>query len=253
MDGAYASLQASPASGPAAKVFPAWPGVEKVEPPLARALGGKPLEEAHAVFASGGDASAARVPMGKGEAVLLAWPELFQNRHVARADHLALLGALAGTGRPVVFDEFVHDVQREASPVEILREWGFGTFLVLAAAAAAIVFWRRGSRLGPEEDDHRETRVEAVDFVDSLALLYGRTLSEGQALALYEKAFEQSVSARTGLKDQALREKVRELLRGSRPADFGRALMALNEAFRRLDDAKRPRSRGAAQGALRRS
>jgi len=253
VDGAYASLQASTASGPPTKIFPAWPGVEKLEPPLPRALGGKPLEDAHALFASGGDVAVARVPMGKGEAVLLAWPEVFQNRHVAKGDHLALLGALAGSGRPVLFDEFVHDVQREASPVEILREWGFGTFLILAAAAALLVFWRRGSRLGPEEDDHRETRVEAVDFVDSLALLYGRTLSAGQAFGLYEKAFEQSVAARTGLKDKALQEKARELLGGPRPADFGRALMTLNEAFRRLDDAKRSRSRGAAQGALRRS
>ncbi len=202
------------------------------------------------MVAAGNGPAAALSRMGRGEVVLLGCPEVFQNRHLGRADHLGLLSSLAGTGRPAVFDEFVHGSEVQAGTVEILREWGFGTFLVLVAVAALAGFWRRKSRLGPAEDDHRETRVEAVDFVDSLALLYDRTLSGRQALGLYEKAFEQSVAARTGLKGAALEAKVKEVLGEHRPAEFGRALQALNEAYRRLDDAKRPRSRGRAQGAL---
>jgi hypothetical protein len=255
VDGPYAALEVRGAEGKPAKVFPAWPGVAAIDAPSSRGLAGKALDGAHSIFASGQAVSAARTRIGKGEAILLAWPEIFQNRNLGRADHLALLETLAGLGRPVYFDEFVHDVKDEASAVELLREWGFGTFLVLAGAAALVSFWRRKSRVGPEVDDYQETRVEAVDFVESIALLYNRALTPAQALALYEKTFEQAVAARTGAKDEALRAKVRELRGesgGRRGTDFGRELAALNEAFRRLEDAKRPGSRGKDQGALRR-
>ena len=47
----------------------------------------------------GDEALVARQRLGRGEAVVLACPEVFRNSELARADHLDLLEALAGSGR----------------------------------------------------------------------------------------------------------------------------------------------------------
>lgn len=245
----------------ARKVFPAWPGVEKLDPPHRRVLTGAPLDDVHAILATEKGPVAARGRMGKGEVVLLAVPEVFQNAHLRKGDHLALLATLAA-GRKAYFDESVHGLSGEAGSVEILRQWGFGPLLVVAVLASGVAYWRRRVRLGPEEDDARETRVEAVDFVDSLAMLYDRALMRRQALGLYVRAFEQAVAVRTGLKGPALQAKVGELLKhradlkgeGGRDVgalEFQRGLGEINQAFRRLDDAKRPGNRRTDEGARR--
>ena len=262
VNGPYASLKTDwRGEEDARKVFPAWAGVEKLDPPQKRVLAGAPLDDVHAVLATEKGPVAARGRMGKGEVVLLSVPEVFQNAHLAKADHLALLSTLAG-GRKAVFDESVHGLSSEAGTVEILRRWGFGPLLVLAALASLVAYWRKRSRLGPEEDDARETRVEAVDFVDYLAMLYDRSLEKRQALGLYARAFEQAVAVRFGLKGAALEARVRDYVK-SRPdlkgggkkdigaMEFQRGLREINEAFRRLDDAKRPGNRRTDEGARR--
>jgi hypothetical protein len=216
----------------------------------------------HTLFASGTEPAVVRQKMGEGDLVVLALPEIFQNGHLAGGDHLALLDALAESGRPVVFDDFIHGIKGDAGILEILRQWGFGPFLVLAAVAALAAFWRRRTRLGPEEDDHRETRVEAVDLVDSLALLYNRSLLRRQALALYRQAFERALGVQTGLRGPALEARLREFLPGGLPVrpvrgrdlsdgEFQRGLQSVNDAFRRLSDAKRSRSQREAPPAPR--
>ena len=257
----YARLETAPqGEGGTRKVFPLWPGVEKLDPPHRRVLKGPPLSGVHAVFAGGGGPVAARGRMGKGEVLLLSCPEIFQNESLGKADHLALLQSLAG-GRPVVFDESVHGLSGEVGAMEILRQWGFGPALALAAVALLAAYWRKRSRLGPEEDDARETRIEAVDFVDSLAILYNRSLRRKQALAMYAREFEQAVGARTGLQGAALQAKTREFLKsppgseiGGRDlpvAEFQRRLKEINDAFGRLDHAKRAGDRRTGQGARR--
>jgi hypothetical protein len=235
------------------KVFPLWPGVARLEPPATRSIEGAAGLEGVTVFEAGGRAALVHQRRNKGDIIVCSLPEMFQNAHLGRADHLALLDRLAENGRPVFFDEYVHGLQAELGAVEILRRWGFGPFLVLVLLAALASFWRRRVRVGPEEDDARETRVEAVDFVDSLALLYRRMLPRRLALQLYAKAFEKAVSVQTGLRDAALGARIRELLppRPARPArgkdlatnDFNRELETINLAFRRLNDAKRPGDR----------
>lgn len=247
------------AGGAVRKVFPVWPGVDRLEPPTLRGLRGTTALEGLSLFAAGDDPVLLRNRRGRGEIFLCSAPELFQNGLLPRADHLALLDRLAGTGRMVFFDEHVHGAQGGAGVVEILRQWGFGPFLVLIAVAALVSFWRRRVRVGPEEDDARETRVEAVDFVDSLALLYRRMMPRRHALTLYAKEFERAVAVQTGLRDAALKARVADFLppRPSRPAkgkdlpvpDFEKELEQINLAFRRLNDAKRPGSgRPAAAG-----
>lgn len=260
--GRYATLSTRMTEeGTLRKVFPLWKTVRRLAPPRRRTLTGTPAEEAPAVFAAEGGPLIAHRILGKGDLFLLACPEVFQNRLIGEADHLPLLMVLAGTGRPVYFDEFVHGLETRAGILEILGAWGLGPLLILALLTAAAWGWRRRVRLGPPEDDYRESRIEAIDFVDSLALLYDRTLRRRQALALYAKAFEESAAAQTGLRGAALEAKVRDFLKSDpskrsggkdlSPAEFRAGLTAINAAFRRLDDAQRPGSRRKASGTVR--
>ena len=257
VDHRYGSLDVGKSvNGGARKVFPLWPGVARLDPPILRPLTGTTAREGLSLFALPEGSVLSRLRRGKGEIVLCSAPELFQNGLLGKADHLALLEQLAGTGRAVFFDEYVHGIETGAGTMEILRRWGFGPFLAMIVLACLVSFWRRRVRVGPEEDDARETRVEAVDFVDSLALLYRRMMPRRHALTLYAKAFEKAVAVQTGLRDAALKARIEELLppRHVRPAkgkdlpvqDFDRELELINNAFRRLNDAKRPGSRRSA-------
>lgn len=262
VDKAYGSIAIQESGGaPPRKVFPLWPGVARLEPPAGRVFRDPPAGGGVSVFAAGDRPVIVRDRRGRGEIILCSTPELFQNGHLGGADHLALLDRLAEPGRPVFFDEHVHGIQGEAGMLEILRQWGFGPFLVTVVLAALASFWRRRVRIGPEEDDARETRVEAVDFVDSLSQLYRRMLPRRQSLALYAKAFEKAVSAQTGLEGAALETRVREYLpaRPPRPVrgkdlplpEFAVELERINLAFRRLSDAKRPGDRRAVPAGAR--
>jgi hypothetical protein len=260
IDRPYGSIDVGLSPGRTRKVFPVWPGVATLDPPTPRALRGTTAREGVSLFATDDGPVVTRHRRGKGEIILCAAPEMFQNGALGRADHLALLERLAGSDRAVFFDEHVHGIETGAGMVEILRQWGFGPFLGLIVVAALVSFWRRRVRLGPEEDDARETRTEAVDFVDSLATLYRRMLPRRHALTLYAKAFEKAVAVQTGLRDAALQARVEQYLppRASRPGrgkdvappDFEKELELINLAFRRLNDAKRPGSGNpAAAGA----
>lgn len=237
--------------GPTKKVFPLWQDVATLSPPERRILGGPPIDASHTLFSIGGGPLVIRSRLDKGDVFFLTCPEVFQNERLGKANHLEFLLRLAGPNRPVYFDEFVHGMESRAGVLEILGAWGFGPFLVLGLAAALVAFGRNRLRVGPREDDAEETRVEAIDFVDSLALLYNRTLPRRQALRLYLQTFRESVSLRTGLRGPALEARVRELhgkaglptTRGQRDVgayEFQRELDSINDAFRRLEDAKRP-------------
>jgi len=251
IDRPYSSIDIQPVDPTAPrKVFPLWPGVARLDPPATRSIQGAAGLDGVTVFEAGGQAALVRQRRNRGDIIVCSLPELFQNAHLGRGDHLALLDRLAESGRPVFFDEYVHGQQAELGATEILRQWGFGPFLVMILVAALASFWRRRVRVGPEEDDARETRVEAVDFVDSLALLYRRMLPRRHLVSLYAQAFERAAAVQTGLRGPALEQRVKEYLPGgsARPgkgkdlgaADFQRELESINDAFRRLSDAKRP-------------
>ncbi|HEY3119545.1 MAG TPA: DUF4350 domain-containing protein [Vicinamibacteria bacterium] len=234
----------TPPAAATVKVFPAWPGVEHLQPPALRGLGGPALAEAHAVFVANEAPVVACLPQGKGEVVLIAGPEILENRGLGQADHLALLAALAGD-RPVYFDERLHGLGTEAGLVDLLAGWGFGPALVLMGLLALAAFWRARARLGPPDADPADLRSDAVELVDSLGKLYGRALTAEAALELYRASLARAVSARTGLKGTALEARVAALAGPAPPAargrlprpEFRRRLQSLNEAFRRLTHA----------------
>lgn len=223
----YGPLRVAPAAGPLSKVFPGWPGVRALQPPAARVMtAGVPMD-AHAVFAAPTGPAMARWPLGRGDVLLLALPEALENGALQRADHLALLESFA-PGRPVYFDEHVHGLDARPGMLDLMLSWGLGPALVLLVLTALTLLWRERARLGPPHDGHRERRTEAVDLLDSLALLYDRALSPAQALRLYRRGLERAVAAQSGLDGDALARRVKELTGGS-----DESLPALNEAYRR--------------------
>ncbi len=232
------------------KVFPVWPGVRRILPPVKCSTGVPKTPGAHAVVLAGDAPILVRVPLGAGEVFLLPCPEVLQNRHLARGDHLALLEALAGVAekRPVLFDERVHGLTDPPGMAESLAGWGLGPWMILALLTAGAAFWRASARLGPPERDDRDTRSDAVELLDSLADLYDRALHRGDAIRLYHESFVRTLALETRLRGPALEARARDLLDGLTPPAagedlprdrFDRALRTINQAFRRLQDAKR--------------
>ena len=255
--GANEKKTAAPA--PVRKVFPLWPGLSEIRPTSHLGLGGPVLKGFYTVALTGATPVIARETIGAGDVLLLSCPEVFDNRHLGLGHHLALLEALAGgrAGRPVFFDERSHDLGDDAGIAETLGAWGLGPLLLLALLATGAAFWRAAVRVGAPDREDRDTRSDAVELVDSLADLYDRALGRGDAIRLYHESFVHSVAAETGLRGAALEIRARELVeraglfepvaavseaspRNDLPRDrFDRALRILNEAFRRLQDAKR--------------
>jgi hypothetical protein len=223
-----AGVELTSASGTATKVFPALPGVRRLEPPQPRAFADGAPVDAHAVFTIGGRPALLRWPLGRGDVLLLSVPEAIENGALGRADHLRLLEALAGSGRPVYFDEHVHGHEARAGVLDLLTAWGLGPALVLLCLIGVALLWRERARLGAPEDEHHEARTEAIDLLDSLARLYDRALTPAQALRLYRRGLERLVSAQSGLRGEALERRLREL------AGHGEdSLASLNAAYRR--------------------
>ena len=234
---------------PVRKVFPLWPGVVNLVPPTARSLDIPPLPGGHAVFLAGESPLLVRQALGAGDLIFLAAPEILHNPHLGQAHHLALLEALAGVPerRPVLFDERAHGLDDSGGILDILASWGLGPLLLLGLIATGAAFWRSGKRLGPPEREERDTRSDAVELLDSLADLYDRALQRGDAVFLFYESFVHTVAIETGLRGQALEERSKTLLDGWVPVKgeelsrerFDEALRKINQAFRRLQDAKR--------------
>lgn len=232
----------------ATKVFPIWKGLDSFE--VGNDFGKVDMSpERQALFVAGEVVVLARQRIGAGEIFYLSAPAILRNDRLGSGNHLELLAALVGTGRPVYFDEVAHGLMTDLGALDLMQEWNLGPFLLLILITTAIAVWRHGKRIGPPEDDYRETRSEAVDLVRSLGALYQRGTSDAQALALYHDALVRSVAAQTGLRGQALHRRVDDLTSSLSPpksdetvdaAELRRQLDILNEAFRRLRPHDRP-------------
>lgn len=229
----------------AVRVFPIWPAIDAIALPEGRGIAARSLPRGmHTLYAANGESVVARQFLGRGEVFLIAAPELFENRHLAIDKHLALLGALAGAaGRPVLFDEAAHGVVADEGALTILTEWRLGPLLAVIAIASLLAFWRNARRIGPPEDDDRDTRSDAVDLVNSLGALYGNAMTDDEALALYRDVLARSVAAQQGLRGDALHRRVADLTRGTgqprgtRGTAFQQQLAIINDAFRALERA----------------
>jgi len=233
-------------AAPALKVFPIWPGLEQISLPVCRTLQAPDVfRRAHALYVIDDQPAIARITIGRGDLIVIAAPELFDNRHVA--DHLDLLTALAGNRRTIYFDETVHGLLTDAGTLDLLRRWRLGPALFLLLVIAVVTIWRGARRVGRAEDDFRDTRSDAVDLVSSLGALYDTTMSRAQAIALYHQALVQSVAAQTGLRGEQLHKRIATLTNEMSPPDkgerleieqFNQMLATLNEGFRRVEHAE---------------
>jgi hypothetical protein len=235
---------------PLRKVFPALPGVRELRPKHARALGGPGLVDAVSVFARGDAPVLVRRALGRGEVWLLAQPELLSNELIGEADHLRLWAALAGGGRPVVFDELAHGLRDDLGAFELLRRWGLGPACALLALAGLAWFWRRAVPVGAPAP-FLDLRSESVDLAEAVGALYRRALSPRDTLVLHHARLVRDAQLRLGLREPAAQERVRALLDGWQPpaegarigdAEFRHHLEALNRAFRSLRDGHRRKS-----------
>jgi hypothetical protein len=236
---------------PAIKVFPVWPRVQRLTTEE-RILAHPGSPEAHAIFVRGDRLVVTRAQLGRGELILLACPEVLDNAHLAMADHLALLLALAGSGRPVHFDEYVHGQRTQTGLVDLLAGWSLGPFLASLGLLSLVSFWRLRMRLGPADDAYRDTRSDAVDLLESLARLYHRTLRRDEAVRLYLESLRHTASLKSGLRGQPLERRMKELLGAwtlpsatgradLNPAVFDQAVRTINDGFRRLEEHAHPR------------
>lgn len=217
----------TPPAKKAVKVFPMWPGVEALAITDVTSAFFTLRPRMHAVFSAGDRVILARERIGEGDVFVLSWPEIFQNANLAKQDHLALLAAMAGK-RPVYFDEVPHGIVSGDGALSLMADWNLGPFLIALLAIAALVFWRASRRVGPPEEEYRETRSDAVDLVRSLAALYGDVTPKQEALALYYDALTRTVAHTTGLRGDALRLRVNALTAGRRSLD------AINDAFSQM-------------------
>ncbi len=214
----------TPATAVAKKVFPIWPGIDELQVPEKSSAFLSLRPRMHALFTAADRVIVARERVGDGDLFVVSWPELFQNQNLAKAHHLALLTSLAGR-RPVYFDEVPHGIVSGDGTFELMKDWNLGPFLLMLCVIALLLFWRGGRRLGPPDDDHRDTRSEAVDLVDSLGALYRDVTSYDEAITLYHEALTRTVALTSGLRGDALRKRVDGLTGGRM------TLAALNEGF----------------------
>ena len=234
------------------KVFPLWPGLDKIALPEGSAFLGTAVP-AHMVtlYAAANEPVIVRQTIGAGDVIAIAAPAIFRNAALRHGNHLELLAALAGK-RPVYFDETIHGLGAAEGALDLLESWGLGPFLLLALATALLVFWRRAKRVGAPEYDDRDVRSDAVDLVASLGALYRKSMTDAEALGLYRDTLTRTVAANTGLRGDALHRRVSALTRGRTPAGdaklsaaaMRRHLEAINEGFRSMEGRRRKRAAG---------
>jgi hypothetical protein len=222
----------------AAKVFPIWPGIDTLKVPAKTSAFLTLRPRMHALFTAGPRVVLARERVGNGDLFVLSWPDLLQNKHLGDAHHLALLVALAGS-RPVYFDEVPHGIVSGDGALELMKDWNLGPFLVMLCVVGLLIFWRGSRRVGPAEEEYRETRSEAIDLVHSLGALYREVTPYREAITLYRDALTRTVAHATGLRGDALRKRVDQLTGGRM------TLTALNEGFAAL---RSPHSKDALSG-----
>lgn len=234
-------LDATPSHAKTArKVLPIWPAVKELKLPDDPRAFVTLRPRMLPVFLGNTQTVLARERIGRGELFVLSTPELLRNDNLVR--NLALLTALAGDNRAVYFDELIHGISRGDGALALMQEWNLGPFLMMLGAAAILVFWRGSRRVGPAEDDAKETRSDAIDLVRSLGALYHEATSDTEALVLYHDALTRAVAHNSGLRGDALRKRVDELTSGFTPASgraaFAQQLALINSGFERVAKGK---------------
>lgn len=160
--------------------------------------GSRPLLAAH----EGGVALLTVAEVGSGEILYLADAAPLENRGLAAADNAAMALALAGEGaRPVVFAEGVHGYGASGGWRAIPDTWKLA--LGGLAAAALLLMWARGHRLGPPEQVSRPFPPARREHVVALAAAIARTRSHAETAVPLQGAVRRRLATRFGLAPDA--------------------------------------------------
>ncbi len=182
-------------------------------------------------------AAAVSISAGRGEVLLLAGTSLLENFRIAEGDNLSLWARIAARG-PVAFDERFREPRGKPSPPSARA---LAALVGQALAAAMVLFWARGRRLGtvrPPLPAHQGRT--AADYLASLALLYRRARAEPELCRAAWDRFRREL-ARRGIPLRLPDEEVARRLARTNPAAAG--------AFRRAS-AVWSRAGGAGPGEL---
>ena len=134
---------------------------------------------------------------GPGRAVLLADAAVLHNRHLGHADNAAFALAAAGPpARPVLFLESVHGFERSGLAA-LPTSWRVA--LIGLLAAALVLLWAYGRRLGPPQDSERPLAPARVGYVLALGSLLRRSSDPQEATAPLHEAARARLGLRAGL------------------------------------------------------
>jgi hypothetical protein len=236
--GAWRGLHTTPAAAAQAAV-PLLPGVRSLG--AVRGVVGDMLDDAIPAFVTADRPAVSRLRLGHGEVWFLGCPEALENVGLAQGDHLALLVALAGSGRPVLFDERSTGAAGAGGVTTVLLGWGLGGTLAIGALVVLVLAWRRAVVPGPDSAPADPPQRGAVDGVPAVAALYERAMTPAACLGLHHRRLLRAAAARHGgpAAGKAALERLLPRWRqpsGNDPTTFRAALRRLNHAFRSLRD-----------------
>lgn len=231
---ASSSSATSRPPAPTVKVFPIWGRVNDLYP-VTDFIDEDKLRDGHAIIIAEKKAVVFRRPVGSGEIIFISCPRIFQNVHIGRVNNLGLLEALAGTNRPVYFDEYSHFMRSEFGITSFLDEWKLIPLLLIIIAASLLFFWRNIVVAGSPVDLRTGQTDRSGNFIESLSQLYNRSLSRKQSIALYYNHLVHFVAKSTGLRGDELETKLQKLTNGMTVPDYkGADDIGKNEFYKKL-------------------
>ena len=127
--------------------------------------------------------------------IALADSSILHTRHLGEAHNAGLALALAGTGRPVIFDEYAHGYG--AGDRGLPPRWT--RFLVAVTVAVLFWMWSEARRLGPPEVPSRPLPPARREYVDALAVSLSRTREPETAFAELQRAARRRMTTSLGL------------------------------------------------------
>jgi hypothetical protein len=198
-----------------------------------------------------GDDHSAAVRFAKTGSGMLVWwsgSTPLTNASIDEPGQLELLLDLVGVrGRTILWDEFYHGQRRSlvSYALHTPLPWVSAQILLTGLVAAAIYVRRRA----PIVERVAESRASPLEFVDTLAGLYGRASTAGDAVATARIRLRRLLAEATGLSASADDRRLAEAAGARLRIDATETASALEAAAALTDDTTLP---GEALAAVRR-
>ncbi len=142
-----------------------------------------------------GFAAVVSVPLGRGEVLLLAGPDLLENARIGEADHALFWARLSERGR-LAFDEGHWSRATPAGPPAAGR---LAPLLLQLLAAAALLLWALSRRLGAVRPPPALAARTAADYLASLAALYRSARADPELAAAAWRAHRLRLQRQAGI------------------------------------------------------